>query len=87
MKEAVHMRGEMGNGRYSLWFTMCYPEVEIDARDKHVGFEPNFVYTRRRKRDRQSDHPHERRGRFPRVAERVLRPQSTEQQNNLQITW
>lgn len=68
---------------YSLWLAMCYPEVKVDARDKHIGLEPNFVYARWRKCDRQANHPHERRCRFPRVAERVLRPQSTQQQNDL----
>lgn len=62
---------------------MGYPEVEVDARDEHVGLEPDLVYAWRRKRDREADHPHERRRRLPRVAERVLRPQSTEQQHDL----
>jgi len=65
--------------RYSLWLAMRYPEVEIDACDEHVSLETNFVYTRRRKRNRQSDHAHQRRRGLSRMAKCELWPQTAQQ--------
>lgn len=64
---------------------MRYPKVETDPCDKHIGFETNFVYARRWKRDGQPDHAHQRRRGLSCVAEYKLWPQTTQQQHDLCI--
>jgi len=68
---------------YSLWLAVCYPKVEINSCDEHVGLEANFVYARRWKRDGQSDHAHQRWSGLSRMAKYILRPQTTQQQHDL----
>lgn len=64
---------------------MCYPKVEVDPCDKHVGLKTNFVHAGRWKRDGQPDHAHQRWRGLSRVAEYKLRPQTTQQQHDLRI--
>lgn len=65
---------------------MGYPKVKVYSRHKHVALKANLVNAGRREGNRQAHHAHQRRRGLSRVAERVLRPKTTQQQNNLKAT-
>lgn len=64
---------------------MSYPEVEVQSGDEHVGFQPDLVDAGWRQGDGQGHGAQQRRRTFPIVRERVLRPQSADQQHHLWV--
>lgn len=63
---------------------MCYSQVEVDPSHKHITFQSDLVNGWRRQRDRNANHAEKRRLGLFALVERVLGPESTEYQHNLQ---